>query len=135
MPLQYRSDLLLRTLAALHRQSAGLRGAALITTDGLVVAAYPLGWDGDIHDATSGEHVAAMAAVIVGEAERSLARLDQGEWEQVLIEGEQGALAVLRVSADAALALLIGREAKLGLVLNAARAAAREIAATLSQGQ
>jgi predicted regulator of Ras-like GTPase activity (Roadblock/LC7/MglB family) len=131
MPIQYRSDTLLRALADLHKQAAGLRGAALITQDGLVITAYPPGWDANIHDPTGGEHVAAMAAVVAGEAERILTRLDQGDLQQVLIEGERGTIAVLRATRDAALALLIDKDAKLGLILNAARQAANSIRPTL----
>jgi predicted regulator of Ras-like GTPase activity (Roadblock/LC7/MglB family) len=132
MPIQYRSDALLRALAELHKQAAGLRGAALITRDGLVIAAYPPGWDADIHDPTGGEHVAAMAAVVAGEAERILTRLDQGDLRQVLMEGERGTIAVLQVTAEAALALLLDREAKAGLILSAARQAAGGIRAILN---
>jgi predicted regulator of Ras-like GTPase activity (Roadblock/LC7/MglB family) len=132
MPIQYRSDTLLRSLAELHKQAAGLRGLTLITPDGLVIAAYPPGWDADIHDPTGGEHVAAMAAVVAGEAERILNRLDQGDLQQVLIEGERGTFAVMRVSREAALALLLSKDAKLGLILNAARQAAEGIRATLN---
>jgi predicted regulator of Ras-like GTPase activity (Roadblock/LC7/MglB family) len=131
MPIHYRSDTLLRTLADLHKQAAGVRGVAVITQDGLVIAAYPPGWDADIHDTTGGEHVAAMAAVVAGEAERILTRLDQGDLSQVLIEGQRGTLAVLRATRDAALALLIDRDAKLGLILNAARQALAAIRTVL----
>jgi predicted regulator of Ras-like GTPase activity (Roadblock/LC7/MglB family) len=131
MPIQYRSDTLLRALADLHRQAPGLRGAAVITQDGLVVAAYPPGWDADIHDPTGGEHVAAMAAVVAGEAERILTRLDQGDLQQVVIEGERGTIAVLRATRDAALAMLMDKEAKVGLILNAARQAVNGIRPTL----
>jgi len=133
MPLQYRSETLLRALADLHRQAPGLRGLTLITQDGLVIAAYPPGWDADIHDPTGGEHVAAMAAVVAGEGERILARLEQGELSQILIEGERGTLAVLRVTGDAALALLIDREAKLGLIISAARLSTAGIRAILNR--
>lgn len=132
MPIQYRSDALLGALAELHKQAPGLRGVALITRDGLVIAAYPPGWDADIHDPTGGEHVAAMAAVVAGEAERILTRLDQGGLRQVLMEGERGTIAVLQVTAEAALALLLDREAKAGLILSAARQAAGSIQVILN---
>ncbi len=133
MPIAYRSDLLLRSLANLQRAVPAVRGAALITTDGLVIAAYPPGWDADIHDPTGGEHVAAMAAVMAGQAERALARLDQGAFQQILIEGERGTLAILHATADASLAVLIETAAPLGLALQAARRAAQELSATLNQ--
>src|SRR5689334_24733303 len=121
MPIEYRSDLLLRSLAALQRAVPAVRGAALITGDGLVIAAYPPDWDADIHDPTGGEHVAAMAAVVAGEAQRALARLDQGAFQQILIEGERGTLAILHATADASLAVLVEAAAPLGLTLQAAR--------------
>jgi predicted regulator of Ras-like GTPase activity (Roadblock/LC7/MglB family) len=133
MPIQYRSDAILSSLAALQRAAPGVRGAALITQDGLVIAAYPPGWDADIHDPIGGEHVAATAAVLAGQAERILTRLDQGALEQVVMEGERGLLAVQRATADAALALLIAKDAQLGLTLHAARRAAAEIRAILDQ--
>lgn len=133
MPVNYRSDAILSSLAALKRGAPGVRGAALITPDGLVIAAYPPGWDEDIHDPTGGEHVGATAAVLAGQAERILARLEQGQLEQVLMEGERGTLAVLPATSDAALALLIDKDAKLGLTLSAARQAAARIRAILDQ--
>lgn len=133
MPVKYRSEAILSSLAALQRAAPAVRGAALFTQDGLVIAAYPPGWDADIHDPTGGEHVAATAAVLAGQAERILTRLDQGQLEQVLMEGERGTIGVLRATSDSALALLIDKGAKLGLTLNAARQAAAEIRKILDQ--
>src|SRR5689334_11950305 len=133
MPIASRSDLLLRTLAALQRAVPAWRGSALLTADDLVIAAYPPNWDADIHDPTGGEHVAAMAAVMAGQAERALARLDQGDFRHIIIEGERGTLAILHATPDAALAVLIAPDAPVGLALHAARRAAAELRATLDQ--
>lgn len=133
MPIAYRSDLLLSRLAALQRAVPAVRGAALISAEGLVIAAYPPGWDADIHDPTGGEHVAAMAAVMAGQAERALARLDQGAFQQIVVEGERGTLAIVQSHTDAALTLLIERGAPLGLALHAARQAAQDLSAILDQ--
>ncbi len=133
MPIVHRSDLLLRSLAALQRAVPAVKGAALITADGLVIAAYPPGWDADIHAPTGGEHVAAMAAVLAGQAERALARLDQGGFQHILVAGERGTLVILHATADASLAVLIAQDAPLGLALQAARQAAAELSATLDQ--
>jgi predicted regulator of Ras-like GTPase activity (Roadblock/LC7/MglB family) len=123
MPLQYRSDSLNQNLKTLHRTAPGLVGSAVITHDGLVIAAYPPGWDGDIHDPTGGEHVAALAAVVATQAERTLTRLEQGAMERVLMEGEHGTIAVLPITSDSALAILVTKDAKLGLTLHAAKQA------------
>ena len=127
MPIEYRSDALLRSLAALHNDAPEIHGSAIITHDGLVIASYPPGWDADIHAPTGGENVAAMAAVVVTLAEKTLTRLDQGGLERVVMEGERGSVGVFPSTADSALALLIAKDAKLGLILHAARRAADQI--------
>lgn len=124
MPLQYRSDILNQNLKTLHRSAPGLVGSAVITHDGLVIAAFPPGWDDDIHDPAGGEHVAALAAVVATQAERTLTRLEQGALERVLMEGEHGTIAVLPITPDSALAILVRKDAKLGLTLHAAKQAA-----------
>jgi uncharacterized protein len=133
MPPEPRSDALLRSLTALCRMASDVRGAAIFTHDGLVIASYPPGWDADIHDPAGGENVAAMAAVVVGLAEKSLARLGQGSLERVIMDGEQGTVAVFPTTADSALALLVAKDARLGLILQAARQAAAEIRAIIDQ--
>ena len=133
MPIEFRSDALQRSLAALHRDAPAILGSAIITDDGLVIAAYPPGWDRDIHDPRGGENVAAMAAVVVGTAERTMARLEQGQLERVLMEGEYGTMGVFPATPDSALAVLIDKSAKLGLTLHAARRAAEQIRSILKQ--
>ena len=70
---------------------------------------------------------------MAGQAEKTLTRLNQGQMERVLMEGEHGTIAVLPVTHDAALAILIQKDAKLGLTLHAARRAADEIQAVLNK--
>jgi predicted regulator of Ras-like GTPase activity (Roadblock/LC7/MglB family) len=135
MPLEYRSDALNRSLSTLHRQAADIRGSAIITHDGLVIASYPPGWDRDIHDPTGGENVAAMAAVVVSTAERTMARLALGNLERVLMEGENNIVGVFPATDDAALAVLINKDAKLGLTLHMARQAADDIRAVLKKSK
>ena len=132
MPIQYRSDALYKSLAALHRQAPDVRGSALITGDGLIIASYPPGWDSDIHDPTGGENVAAMAAVVVSTAERTMARLALGNLERVMLEGEHHIVGVFPATADATLVVLIAKDAKLGLTLHSASQAAAEIASVLN---
>lgn len=132
MPIDYRSESLLRSLAELHHSTPEIRGSAVITHDGLVIASYPPGWDADIHAPTGGENVAAMAAVVVTQAERTMARLEQGELERVVVEGERGTVGIFPVTSDIALALLIAKDVKLGLVLLNAGQAAGQIRTILA---
>ena len=127
MPIENRSDAMLRALADLQRAVPQVLGAAVITHDGLLIAAYPPGWDADIHDPTGGENVAAMAAVVEGLARQTLTRLNQGELKRIVMEGARGSVCVLPSTADSALAVLIDSEARLGLALEAARRTAEQI--------
>jgi uncharacterized protein len=124
---EYRSEALHRALAAFHQAAPGLHGSAVISQDGLVIAVYPPGWDGDIHDPLGGDNVSAMAAVVAELAGKTLSRLAQGQLERVLMEGERGTVGVFPVTRDAALAVLITKEAKLGLTVQAARRATDQI--------
>lgn len=133
MPIQYRSESINRSLAELHRQAPSVRGAAVISNDGLVIAAYPPGWDSNIHDPTGGENVAAMASVVVGQAERTMERLTLGKLDRVLMEGEHGIVGVFPISAEVGLALLIQKDAKLGLVLHAVRRVIETLQGVLQQ--
>jgi predicted regulator of Ras-like GTPase activity (Roadblock/LC7/MglB family) len=66
-------------------------------------------------------------------AERTMVRLAQGELERVLMEGEKGTVAVYPITHDSALAVLIDKEAKLGLTLQAVRKTADELHEVLKQ--
>ena len=130
---EYRSESLTRTLATLHKEAPGLHGSAVVTQEGLVIAVYPAGWDSDIHDPLGGDNVSAMAAVVAELAGKTLTRLDQGKLERVLMEGERGTVGVFPATEEAALAVLITKDAKLGLTMQAARRATEQIRAILDK--
>jgi uncharacterized protein len=132
MVTQYREDTLRQTLQALAQMMPDITAAVIVNVDGLVVASYPANAD-DVHDPTGDHSVAATTALIMGLAERTLDRLAQGALQRVLIEGAQGTVGVVPCTDDAALAVLIKKEAKLGLALTAARRAAGEIRSILSK--
>ena len=116
-------------LEGLHRRLPDARGSVIVDNAGLLVTSYPPGGDSD--SPTGGDQVAAMAAVLLGLASKTLGRLAQGDVGRVLIEAEQGLLVVMPVTSDAALAVLIGKQAKVGLALHAIRRCADEILAIL----
>ena len=133
MPSPYRSDALRQSLLQLHRRVPAVSGSAVITADGLVIAIYPPGWDNNIQNPTGADSVAAMAAVIYSAAERTVDRLEQGALERVLIEGERGIIGVFPCTSDSALAVLIAKDAKLGLAARAAQQTAQEIGGILTR--
>lgn len=131
MPAAYREHALNRKLASVCSGSAGIEAAVIVNVDGLLVTAYPAAQD-DADDAAGGEAVAAMAAVVAGLAETTLERLQQGALDRVMLEGARGTLVIYPATADAALAVLVSKQAKLGVALSAARRLAADIRAVLN---
>ena len=62
---------------------------------------------------------------------RLLCLSQQGALERVLMEGENGTVGVFPATQDAALAVLITKDAKLGLTMQAARRATDQVRAIL----
>lgn len=127
---EYREETLRQALQRLSDLVPEIRSAVIVNVDGLVVAAYPARGD-DVHDPHSDQSVAATTALIMGLAERTLERLAQGDLERILVEGAQGAVGVYPCTRDAVLAVLIDKQAKMGLALTAASRAARSIKSIL----
>jgi hypothetical protein len=103
-----------------------------VNVDGLVVASYPARTD-DLQDPQSDESVAATTALIMNLAKQTLERLAQGDLERVMLEGTQGTIGVYPCTHDAVLAVLIRKQAKLGLALTAAGRAASLIKSILTE--
>lgn len=129
MSIQYREDALRRPLENLHRRLPDARGSVIVDNAGLLLIAYPPDGEGD--SPTGGDQVAAMASVLLGLAGQTLGRLAQGGVRRVLVEAEHGILIVVPATRDAALAVLIGKQAKVGLAMHAIRRCADEIMALL----
>jgi uncharacterized protein len=128
MVREYRSETLERTLRTLHTAVPGIIASVIVNIDGLLVSAYPPGDDDDsfTENPTSSPQVAAMAATLIGLAERTLGRLAQGDMERLLIEGEDGVM-IVYPAGRAALAVLVGKNVKPGKVLYAASRARNDV--------
>ena len=127
MVREYRSELLERTLQILHEAVPGIIASVIVNIDGLLVSAYPPGNEDNYHEnPTSSPQVAAMAATLIGLAERTLGRLAQGDLERLLMEGEDGVM-VVYPAGRAALAVLVRKDVMLGRVLYAAARARNDV--------
>jgi predicted regulator of Ras-like GTPase activity (Roadblock/LC7/MglB family) len=131
MTQQYRSDALEEKLKTLHTVVEGVKATVIVNIDGLLVAAFPPGdEDNPLENPTSSPQVAAMSATLIGLAERTLGRLEQGELERLMMEGEEGVM-VVYPAGRASLAVLVDKKARLAHVLFAAKKAAAEVAEIL----
>ena len=127
MVREYRSEILERTLRTLHTAVPGILASVVVNIDGLLVSAYPPGNEDNLtENPTSSPQVAAMAATLIGLAERTLGRLAQGELERLLMEGEEGVM-VVYPAGRAALAVLVAKDVKMGNVLYAAARARDDV--------
>jgi predicted regulator of Ras-like GTPase activity (Roadblock/LC7/MglB family) len=124
----YKTDLLEGALQELCAKLEGVQGAVIVSIEGFVVAAYsPQESDMDEEGPTSSPQVAAMAATLIALGERTLSRLAQGEMIRLLIEGNDGGMLVVPANRRSSVAVMVGREAKMGLVLYALQQSAKKI--------
>jgi len=116
-----REQMLKSILSDLHGTSADIEGTAIISGDGLTMAALlPQDVDED--------RVGAMAAAMLSLGERTASELSRGTLEQIMVKGESGYILLSHAGQDAVLALIARKEAKLGLIFLDAKRAAKNIA-------
>ena len=128
----YKTDLLEEALKELCSKLGGVQGAVIVSIEGFVVAAYtPHESDMDEEGPTSSPQVAAMAATLIALGERTLSRLAQGEMIRLLVEGNDGGMLVVPANRRASVAVMVGKEAKMGLVLYALQQSAGKISGIL----
>jgi uncharacterized protein len=131
----YKTDLLEEALKELCAKLQGIQGAVIVSIEGFVVAAYtPHEGEMDEDSPTSSPQVAAMSATLIALGERTLSRLAQGEMLRLLVEGNDGGILVVPANRRASVAVMVGREAKMGLVSYALQQSARKISEILEGG-
>ena len=116
-----RADMLTSILSELNGSSADIEASAIVSTDGLMMAALlPSGMDED--------RVGAMSAALLSLGDRTARELARGSLEQVLIKGGKGYILMTHAGEDAVLTVLTKPQAKLGLIFLDVRRAAEAVA-------
>jgi len=119
-----RTDVLNSILSDLNGSSTDVEASAVISTDGLMIAAaLPAGLDQD--------RVGAMSAAVLSLGDRIASELARGSLEQVLIRGDKGYVLLVQAGADAVCTVLARPDAKLGLIFLDVKRAADAIANAL----
>ncbi len=119
-----RSDLLTNVLSDLNGASAEIEASAVISTDGLMMAAQlPSGLDED--------RIGAMGAAMLSLGDRTAQELARGSLEQVLIKGDNGYVLMTYAGDEAVLSVLAKPEARLGLIFLDVKRAAEAISKLL----
>lgn len=115
-----REDMLSSVLSELNGTSADIEASAVISTDGLMIAAaLPQGMDED--------RVGAMSAAMLSLGDRTSSELGRGELEQVLIKGDNGFVLMTHAGDDAVITVMAKPKAKLGLIFLDVKRAAENI--------
>lgn len=130
--VEYRVQLLEEILQRLHSTVGGLYGTVVVSTEGFVVAAYAGDGRSRLENPVDSPQIAAMAASIIALGERVLGRLARGEIDRILLDGSEGGIVIVPVGREAALAAMVSKDAKLGLVMYEVRRAANEVEKILS---
>jgi len=133
---EYRVNQLEAVLRSLHESVEGLQGTVVVSLDGFVVAAHLPSGNGRHKrspSAADSPQVAAMAASIIALSDKVLAQLARGSISRVLIDGSEGGIIVVPAGAEAALAVMVGHDAKLGLVMLALQRSAEQVKRILAR--
>jgi len=115
-----RADMLTSILAELNGSSADIEASAIVSTDGLMMAALlPSNLDED--------RVGAMSAALLSLGDRTAKELARGGLDQVLIKGDKGYILMTHAGDDAVLTVLAKPQAKLGLIFLDVKRAAESV--------
>jgi len=123
--LALRSEEIERVLKRLETVP-GLEGAALVSSDGFMLASA-------LPPEVSEDRVAAMGAAIVSIGERVNKELERGAFDMALISGSNGYTLATGAGIEAFLIVLASKNAKLGWVFLEVRRAAEELARILGR--
>ena len=115
-----REQMLKSILSDLNGSSADIEASAIISADGLTMAALlPQDVDED--------RVGAMAAAMLALGERTARELNRGDLDQVMVKGNNGYILMSYAGHDAVLTVIAKESAKLGLIFLDAKRAAKII--------
>jgi uncharacterized protein len=120
-----KSERVSEVLRGLRTSSPEMVGACVVSSDGFIIASVvPSEIDEDL--------IGGMAASLLGVGERIAQDLMRSNMEQVYVRSPKGYIIVNAVGSEAALVLLVTREAKLGLVFLELKRTTGELAKHLS---
>lgn len=108
-------------LRTLRTSTPEVLGAVVVNMEGIVIASL-------LPQEVDEELIGGMAASLLGVGERISADLMGSKMEQIYARSPKGYIVLNAVSAEAALVLLVTREAKLGLIFLEIKRVAAELA-------
>ena len=120
-----RDKLLRPVLRALNGVSPDIEASAVVSGDGLTIAAV-------LGDGVDRDRFGAMCASLLALADRAAQEISRGQLKQVLVEGEHGTMLLVQAGNDTVLAVASRPTKNLGMVFLEARRAALKVQQTLA---
>lgn len=110
-------------LKKLHNFSNDIEASAVMTRDGHSIASV-------MSDGVDPDRLGAMCASLLSLGDKTASELERGKLKQVLIEGDNGCILIVRIGERAVLAIVSKATSKIGMVFIEARKVAAEIKET-----
>jgi len=120
-----RDKLLRPVLRTLNSVSPDIEASAVISGDGLTIAAV-------LGDGVDRDRFGAMCASLLALADRAAQEISRGQLKQVLVEGEHGTMLLVQAGNDTVLAVASRPTKNLGMVFLEAQRAALKVQETLA---
>ena len=102
-------DDLLPVLIELLKRYPGIKGARIVSTEGLPITSIFL------EDMEETE-IAAMTAALLALAEQSIFEMKKGKFDQLYIKGSDGYLLILQIASKAVLTVSTTKDVRIGLI-------------------
>ncbi len=109
-------------LRRLHSSMNDIEAVAVITADGLPLAAF-------LGERSDSDRFGAMCASLLALAGQAAEEIERGDLRQVLVEGDDGSMLLIRAGDHAVLAVAAGRAVNIGRVFLESRKVADDVAA------
>lgn len=109
-------------LKRLNSTSSDIQASAVMSRDGHTLASV-------LGDSVNSVRLGAMCATLLSLGEKASLELNRGHLKQILIQGEEGYVLLMRIGEKAVLAVVSQPSANLGMMLVEARRTATEIVA------
>ncbi len=109
-------------LRRLHSSMNDIEAVAVITADGLPLAAF-------LGERSDSDRFGAMCASLLALAVQAAEEIERGDLRQVLVEGDDGSMLLIRAGDHAVLAVAAGRAVNIGRVFLESRKVADDVAA------
>lgn len=109
-------------LKKLNSTSSDIQASAVMSRDGHTLATV-------LGESVNSVRLGAMCATLLSLGEKASLELNRGHLRQILIQGDQGYVLLMRIGEKAVLAVVSQPSANLGMLLVEARRTAAEIAA------